>query len=257
MAQRMRGSQGGHRRKTAGSQTCWAGSRRRGLFQDRRSSLRVHAPRWRGRSHGAGRATPQSTHAHGAVGGEGWRHAEPPATDLILQMKDRREPMHMRMDDCCPSFFTVPVFRSRMRPRGEDATSEGRGHGHQPLPWWGHGHREPPTPRMPCGWAGHKGVCQQPPMQHQTPHSRQNCTRGHRGLRRLPAPVAHALPVLLPSALGRLRSSPLPLQLCAPVTSAGQRPHAHASGTSPSATATLKGGHALPGPSRSLVSPTP
>lgn len=119
MAQRMRGSQGGHRRKTAGSQTCWAGSRRRGLFQDRRSGLRVHAPRWRGRSHGAGRATPQSTHAHGAVAG-GWRHAEPPATDLILQMKDRREPMHMRMDDCCPSFFTVPVFRSRMRPRGED-----------------------------------------------------------------------------------------------------------------------------------------
>lgn len=193
----------------------------------------------------------------GGGGAGGWRHAEPPATDLILQMKDRREPMHMRMDDCCPSFFTVPVFRSRMRPRGEDATSEGRGHGHQPLPWWGHGHREPPTPRMPCGWAGHKGVCQQPPMQHQTPHSRQNCTRGHRGLRRLPAPVAHALPVLLSSALGRLRSSPLPLQLCAPVTSAGQRPHAHASGTSPSATATLKGGHALPGPSRSLVSPTP
>lgn len=200
---------------------------------------------------------PRRAHMHTGRWGGGWRHAEPPATDLILQMKDRREPMHMRMDDCCPSFFTVPVFRSRMRPRGEDATSEGRGHGHQPLPWWGHGHREPPTPRMPCGWAGHKGVCQQPPMQHQTPHSRQNCTRGHRGLRRLPAPVAHALPVLLPSALGRLRSSPLPLQLCAPVTSAGQRPHAHASGTSPSATATLKGGHALPGPSRSLVSPTP
>lgn len=88
----------------------------------------------------------------GGVGG--WRHAEPPATDLILQMKDRREPMHMRMDDCCPSFFTVPVFRSRMRPRGEDATSEGRGHGHQPLPWWGHGHREPPTLRMPCDGPG-------------------------------------------------------------------------------------------------------
>lgn len=40
-------------------------------------------------------------------------------TNLILQMKERREPIHMRMDDCCPSFFTVPVFRSRMRPEGE------------------------------------------------------------------------------------------------------------------------------------------
>lgn len=34
---------------------------------------------------------------------------------LIRQMKDLREPMHILMD-CCPSFFTVPVFRSRMRP---------------------------------------------------------------------------------------------------------------------------------------------
>lgn len=43
-------------------------------------------------------------------------------TNLILQMKERREPIHMRMDDCCPSFFTVPVFRSRMRPGGERST---------------------------------------------------------------------------------------------------------------------------------------
>lgn len=34
---------------------------------------------------------------------------------LILQMKDLREPMHILMD-CCPSFLTVPVFKSRMRP---------------------------------------------------------------------------------------------------------------------------------------------
>lgn len=45
-------------------------------------------------------------------------HLAAAPTHLILQMKDLREPMHMRMDDCCPSFFTVPVFRSRMRPVG-------------------------------------------------------------------------------------------------------------------------------------------
>lgn len=50
-------------------------------------------------------------------------------TNLILQMKERREPMHMRIDDCCPSFFTVPVFRSKMRPVGERSTV-----GHEPLP---------------------------------------------------------------------------------------------------------------------------
>lgn len=35
---------------------------------------------------------------------------------LIRQMKDLREPMHILMD-CCPSFFTVPVFKSRIRPK--------------------------------------------------------------------------------------------------------------------------------------------
>lgn len=50
-------------------------------------------------------------------------------TNLILQMKERREPMHMRIDDCWPSFFTVPVFRSKMRPVGERSTV-----GHEPLP---------------------------------------------------------------------------------------------------------------------------
>jgi hypothetical protein len=34
-------------------------------------------------------------------------------------MKERLEPMHIRMDDCCPSFLTVPVFRSRIRPERE------------------------------------------------------------------------------------------------------------------------------------------
>lgn len=37
-------------------------------------------------------------------------------THLMRQMKERREPIHILMDDCCPSFFTVPVFRSRIRP---------------------------------------------------------------------------------------------------------------------------------------------
>lgn len=34
----------------------------------------------------------------------------------MRQIKERRDPMHILMDDCWPSFFTVPVFRSRMRP---------------------------------------------------------------------------------------------------------------------------------------------
>ncbi len=34
----------------------------------------------------------------------------------MRQMKERREPMHILMEDCCPSFFTVPVLRSRIRP---------------------------------------------------------------------------------------------------------------------------------------------
>lgn len=63
-------------------------------------------------------------------------------THLILQMKDLLEPMHMRMDDCCPSFLTVPVFRSRMRP-GERA-----GHRRQP----------PPPPGVGAGWEGYRGA---------------------------------------------------------------------------------------------------
>lgn len=35
---------------------------------------------------------------------------------LILQMKERRAPMLILTDDWLPSFFTVPVFRSSMRP---------------------------------------------------------------------------------------------------------------------------------------------
>ena len=36
---------------------------------------------------------------------------------LILQMKERRAPILILADDaCCPSFFTVPVFRSSIRP---------------------------------------------------------------------------------------------------------------------------------------------
>ena len=35
---------------------------------------------------------------------------------LILQIKPLLEPMQSRMADWEPSFFTVPVFRSRMRP---------------------------------------------------------------------------------------------------------------------------------------------
>lgn len=35
---------------------------------------------------------------------------------LIRQIKDLREPMHILMD-CWPSFLTVPVFKSRMRPK--------------------------------------------------------------------------------------------------------------------------------------------
>ena len=34
----------------------------------------------------------------------------------MRQMNDLREPMHILMEDCWPSFFTVPVFRSRTRP---------------------------------------------------------------------------------------------------------------------------------------------
>lgn len=34
-------------------------------------------------------------------------------------MKDLREPMHILMD-CCPSFFTVPVFKSRIRPKKQE-----------------------------------------------------------------------------------------------------------------------------------------
>lgn len=45
-----------------------------------------------------------------------------PQTDLILQMKDLREPMHILMDDCCPSFLTVPVFRSKIRPERDRRT---------------------------------------------------------------------------------------------------------------------------------------
>lgn len=50
--------------------------------------------------------------------GEDHPQPQPPSpTDLILQMKDLREPMHILMEDCCPSFLTVPVFRSRIRPK--------------------------------------------------------------------------------------------------------------------------------------------
>ena len=35
---------------------------------------------------------------------------------LILQMKERRAPILIRTDDCGPSFFTVPVLRSSIRP---------------------------------------------------------------------------------------------------------------------------------------------
>lgn len=38
---------------------------------------------------------------------------------LILQMKERRAPMLILTDDWLPSFFTVPVFRSSMRPERE------------------------------------------------------------------------------------------------------------------------------------------
>lgn len=31
-------------------------------------------------------------------------------------MKERLEPIHILIEDCCPSFFTVPVFRSKIRP---------------------------------------------------------------------------------------------------------------------------------------------
>lgn len=37
-------------------------------------------------------------------------------THLMRQMNERREPMHILMEDCCPSFFTVPVFKSKIRP---------------------------------------------------------------------------------------------------------------------------------------------
>lgn len=36
---------------------------------------------------------------------------------LILQMKERLDPMHILIEDCWPSFFTVPVFKSRIRPK--------------------------------------------------------------------------------------------------------------------------------------------
>lgn len=35
---------------------------------------------------------------------------------LILQMNERLAPMLILTDDWLPSFFTVPVFRSSMRP---------------------------------------------------------------------------------------------------------------------------------------------
>lgn len=35
---------------------------------------------------------------------------------LILQMNDRRAPILILADDCCPSFFTVPVFKSNILP---------------------------------------------------------------------------------------------------------------------------------------------
>lgn len=38
------------------------------------------------------------------------------APHLMRQMNERREPMHILMEDCWPSFFTVPVFRSKIRP---------------------------------------------------------------------------------------------------------------------------------------------
>lgn len=38
-------------------------------------------------------------------------------TYLILQIKERLDPMHILIEDCWPSFFTVPVFKSRIRPR--------------------------------------------------------------------------------------------------------------------------------------------
>lgn len=40
---------------------------------------------------------------------ERWPH-------LILQMNERRAPMLILADDCWPSFFTVPVFRSNILP---------------------------------------------------------------------------------------------------------------------------------------------
>ncbi|KAJ3594167.1 hypothetical protein NHX12_006498 [Muraenolepis orangiensis] len=54
----------------------------------------------------------------------------------MRQMKERREPIHILMDDCCPSFFTVPVFRSRILPaqhrntntHSTSAGQEPRGH---------------------------------------------------------------------------------------------------------------------------------
>jgi len=42
---------------------------------------------------------------------------EDPPHYLIRQMKDLREPIHILMD-CWPSFLTVPVFKSRIRPKG-------------------------------------------------------------------------------------------------------------------------------------------
>lgn len=43
----------------------------------------------------------------------------PLTAHLILQMKERRAPMLILTDDWLPSFFTVPVFRSSMRPERE------------------------------------------------------------------------------------------------------------------------------------------
>lgn len=40
-------------------------------------------------------------------------HNEP---HLILQMNDRRAPILILADDCWPSFFTVPVFKSNILP---------------------------------------------------------------------------------------------------------------------------------------------
>lgn len=43
----------------------------------------------------------------------------PLTSHLILQINERRAPMVILTDDWLPSFFTVPVFRSSMRPESD------------------------------------------------------------------------------------------------------------------------------------------